>query len=412
MTTTHPFTPEEMMAICDGEMPTAEAQELAAHLEGCAECAEQMKQLREVSAAMAGWTAPQLSHGAERTMREELRRVEYGGKTGKGVRRLRRGRQRWGWWALGGVGAAVTAVLLIAIGVWTSHKTEPERMAQIIQGAPAGLAADNYVSNAQRQAFDERRQMAVLSSNIDGQPAEDKNGVLQAPTAQGPMIARTASLVIVVKDIGGARKTLDAILAREHGYAAQITVSTPDNDVPTLQASLRVPAQDLTAAIADLRALGRVANESESGEDVTQQHADLEQRLKTARETEDRLRAILQQRTDRMSDILQVEEEIARVRGEIESMEAEQTNLEHRVDFASIDLSLSEASSVSMGSSGSLAARVRDAFVGGFQHAADTVVGIFLFVVEYGLTILIWVAMVGVPALLLRRRYKRIQAKM
>ena len=33
---------------------------------------------------------------------------------------------------------------------------------------------------------------------------------------------------------------------------------------------------------------------------------------------------------------------IARVRGEIESMEAEQKALEHRVDFASVEIQLSE----------------------------------------------------------------------
>ena len=104
-------------------------------------------------------------------------------------------------------------------------------------------------------------------------------------------------------------------------------VNTPADDAPSLKASLRIPVANLAAAMKDLRGLGRVASESESGEDVTQQHADLDQRLKTARDTEERFRTILQQRTGTVSDVLQVEEEIARVRGDIESMEAEQTNL-------------------------------------------------------------------------------------
>jgi len=430
MTTTHPFAPEELMAICDGESSAAEAQELAAHVQSCAECAERVKQLREVSVAMAGWNAPQFSGSAERAMRDGLRRAAYGGKIGKGAGQLGRGRRRWVWWTLGSTGAAVAALLLIAIGVSVSHRPDRDMtfLAQPV-GAPsqagpadylepgpqagAGGGALNYVDRAQEQELAQRREFAAVSENLENSPRGGGGGAPspEAPPAQGPMIARTASLVIVVKDVNTARKSLDTVLAREHGYAAQITISTPDNDVPSLQASLRVPAQNLPAALADLRALGRVANESESGEDVTQQHVDLAQRLKTARETEDRFRAILAQRTGSVSDVLQVEEQIANVRGEIESMEAEQTNLEHRVDFASIDLTLSEASSVHVGGSGSLGARVRDAFVGGFQHAANTVIGIFLFVMEYGLTILIWIAIFAVPAILLRRRYKRIHAK-
>ena len=109
-----------------------------------------------------------------------------------------------------------------------------------------------------------------------------------------------------------------------------------------VEASLRVPASELAATLAELRSLGRVQRETQSGEEVPQQHADLLARLQNSREEEQRLRAILQQRTGKIDDVLQVEEEIARVRGEIESMEAEQKVLEHRVDFAAIDLELVE----------------------------------------------------------------------
>jgi hypothetical protein len=56
--------------------------------------------------------------------------------------------------------------------------------------------------------------------------------------------------------------------------------------------------------------------------------------------------------------------------------------------------------------------RLRNAFAAGYGNAAGTVVGIFLFLVAYGLTILIWMAILGVPVILLRRRYRRMHAKM
>jgi hypothetical protein len=405
MTTTHPFTPEEMMAIGDGEMSPAETRELEAHLRECAECAQQVKHLREVSAAMSDWHEPELSRRAAQTASGQAQRIAYGGRITKHTASLGHRGRRWVWWTMGSAGL-VAGLLLIAISISVSHRPAPGPGGAIMEAEPVQ-------SITRERRFEERRQMAALSDNLENEPAGIIGGAPppQASPAHGPMIARTATLVIVVKDIGAARKALDGLLAREHGYAAAITIATPDNDAPNVTASLRVPVQELTAAMADLRGLGRVTTESESGEDVTQQHADLDQRLKTARETEDRFRAILAQRTGSVSDVLQVEEQIATVRGEIESMEAGQTNLEHRVTFASIDLTLSEASSVRVGSSGSLAARVHDAFVGGFRHAADTLIGIFLFVVEYGLTILIWAAILVLPVVLLRRRYKKIHAR-
>jgi hypothetical protein len=40
------------------------------------------------------------------------------------------------------------------------------------------------------------------------------------------------------------------------------------------------------------------------------------------------------------------------------------------------------------------------------------VIGVFLFLAAYGLTILIWIALLGLPVYLLRRRYRRMRAKL
>jgi hypothetical protein len=239
------------------------------------------------------------------------------------------------------------------------------------------------------------------------------NADTRAFSASAPLIARTVSLTIVVKDFAPARASLDSILARHHGYAAQLTAATAENAPRSLQASLRIPAPELAAALADLKAIGRVENESQSGEEVTQQHADLVARLKNSRETEERLRAILEQRTGKIEDILQVEEEIARVRGEIEQMEAEQQALEHRVDFASVELELVEDYKAQLNPPApSISNRIHNAFVSGVRNAAEMLLGFVLFVEEDGPILLIWLAILGLPVILLWRRYRRMKARM
>ena len=173
-----------------------------------------------------------------------------------------------------------------------------------------------------------------------------------------------------------------------------------------------VPAPELAAALVELKALGRVHNESQSGEEVTQQHADLVARLQNSRETEERLRAILAQRTGRIEDILQVEQEIARVRGEIEEMESEQQALEHLVDFATVDLQLTEEYKASLSSpSASVSNRIQNAFVAGLRNAGETILGFVLFLEEDGPVLLIWLAILGLPVFLLVRRYRRVRTK-
>jgi hypothetical protein len=233
------------------------------------------------------------------------------------------------------------------------------------------------------------------------------------PNSQGPMIARTVSLTILVKDFAASRVALDKVLAQVHGYPATLTVNTPEGGGHSLQASLRIPAANLPSALSSLRTLGHVLSETQSGEEVTQQHADLVARLQNSREEETRLRAILEQRTGKIEDVLQVEEAIARVRGDIESMEAEQKSLEHRVDFATVDLQLTEQYTEQLNSSAeSASARMYNALIAGLRNASDTVLGIVLFLEEFGPAILVWLVILGVPALFIWRRYRRTRGAM
>ena len=399
--TTHPFTAEELMAFCDDELSTEETQAVDTHLAECRECADKVRQFRETSQSLREWSAPPAPKRIEDAVEEQLQAADQGrGGRGSKARFGRAGKRRWKPWVFGGA-SAVAAVLLIAV-IGISVESRRRELA---------FVATNSDAESPRPAPTAEMVSNQLSASSRGGGGGAPLPAPEATTApNAPLIARSVTLVVVAKDVAAARPTLDAILAKYHGYASEMDVNTPADDAPSLKASLRIPVANLDAAMRELRGLGRVASESESGEDVTQQHVDLDQRLKTARDTEDRLRTILQQRTGSVSDVLQVEEEIARVRGDIESMEAEQTNLEHRVDFASIDLSVTVDYGPTPGAA-PLSVRVRNAFVAGYRNAVGTVVGIFLFLVAYGLTILIWIAILGVPVYLLRRRYRRVRAK-
>ena len=233
-----------------------------------------------------------------------------------------------------------------------------------------------------------------------------------APAPPAPMIARTVSLMIVVKDLNKSRSALDAILTRRHGYTATMD-ATSSGGPRGFRASLRIPADEVAAAVADFKTLGYVTSESQSGDEVTQLHEDLEARLKTARATEERFRAILQQRTGSISDVLEVEESIARVRGEIESMEAEQTTLEHRVEFATVEISLTEEYKAQLSSpADSVSTRMHNAFVAGCRNAWETVLGFMLFSEEYGPALVVWGLIFVLPGVFVWRRYRHVLTRM
>jgi hypothetical protein len=439
--TTHPVAPEEIMAWLDGELPNGEAHAVAAHVDDCAECASLAAQFRSTTLTLSSWTVPVVSSQLEKSIMELAQQKCAGQRLPKQKLIVRLSFWTWKQWAIGS-GCAVIVILLAipASMTRTAYKVAPQhqqRMTEYLNQRIASQAIDGQSITDQESKVakgksrplegESRRLDSLVSSTTPG-IAADSNGLFhglgdhaqnsftiagQAPSAPAPMIARTASLTILVKDISAARSSLDTIVVQHRGYSAQITVDLSDSAPPRgIVASLRVPAPDLPSALADLRAIGRVQHEKQSGEEVTQQHTDLVARLQNSRETEQRLRDILAQRTGKIEDVLQVEEEIARVRGEIESMEADQKALEHRVDFAIVDLELVEDYNAPFNSpTQSTLTRMHNALVAGFHHATDTVLAMILFFEEYGPVILVWLVILGLPSLFVWRRYRKVRSQ-
>ena len=192
----------------------------------------------------------------------------------------------------------------------------------------------------------ERKAQADISSNLEySARSPDASAVqLNRPTTPpaAPMILRTAQITLVTQNLDKARAGMDQVVKRYSGYVGDLTISAPTDGARKLTANLRVPAAQLDAAIAELKTLGRVESESQSGQDVTAQYVDLEARLSNARKTEQRLIELLGQRTGKLSDVLEVETELSRVREEIERMEGERRLLSKQVEYATLNATIAE----------------------------------------------------------------------
>jgi len=422
--TTHPFAPEEIMAFLDGELSRAESASLAAHLEGCMECGELAAKLREMSKSLVQWQV----NAPKDSLEEHILQAVASGKSSEDalsalIPRLQSLFSRRLPWAL----ACLALSVLIGARLFRSSG-----FSYIPSAKSKEFTALVAPPDSARQAEAQARARYELSNDLKGgggtggysltfgNSISDKSAQSDADRGEQPdeakiynqpMIARTVSLAVVTKEFETSRKSLDAILTHHNGYSAQLSVTTPQGAARSLQASLRIPAPQLTAAVAELKSLGRVETESQNGEEVTQQHADLVARLKNSRETEQRLQAILAQRTGKISDVLAVEQEIARVRGNIEQMEAEQKNLEHRVDFATIDLTLSEEYKAQLGAPApSVSTLLHNALVNGLRTAADSFLSLVLFLSESVPVLLLWLAILALPVWQLWRRYRRAAA--
>jgi acetolactate synthase small subunit len=432
-TTMHSFTPEEIMAFLDGELSTDPVQSLSTHLGECIECQDIVTSFRKTAAALSHWAVPAVPTQLEASVAAAATKNSTSSERLPSTTPWRLGRRNLRRSTLALVGTAALFLLGIAVSIPAlNHRREAglhvaehgRQQAEIDKKkAPAtftdrieagGKKPNSLVTLVTPGAVADSNGMfhglgdhVQDSFSVNGQPITDQ----QSRVFTGPMIARTVSLSLVVKDFDPSRAGLDAILARHDGHSANLTVNTPQGAPRSLQASLRVPTPQLAATISELKALGRVEIETQSGEEVTRQHADLVARLKVSRETERRFLAILRERTGDVNQVLNAEQAIARVRGEIEQMEAEQKNIEHRVDFATIDLNLAEEYKAQLTTPApSVVMQLRNATINGFRNAFESLLALVLFLAESGPSLLLWLTLLGVPAWRLWRRYRRARA--
>ena len=436
ITERHPIEPEELMAYLDGELPLERAAEAAAHLEHCRDCQSIAADLQGVSRRLMAW---QVELGRDSEMPPRIVALLEKGrqeKTSESERQSWGGliHKRWKPVWIGGLAVAGLALLMMASSIFRERRGDgimgymngpaseanrdkaigrelPQgqankgRSSSMVTSATPRVAAD---SNGLFHGLGDRGQNAF---SVDGQPqlgvkTTTKSGTSRLPE-RGPMIVRTAGLTLVTKEFEKTHNELERILKLHGGYVGQLSVSAPANSGRTLTATLRIPAEQLDAALAELKKLGRIENESQSGEDVTQRYVDLQARLANARNTEQQLIDILRNRTGKLSDVLEVEQELDRVRGEIEEMEAERKNLAHQVDFATLNMTLTEEFEKPLqGVPISTLTRVHNAAVEGYTSMVDGLVSVILFLFSVGPTLLLWGAILFFPARAVWRRWR------
>src|SRR5205807_4844906 len=91
-----------------------------------------------------------------------------------------------------------------------------------------------------------------------------------------------------------------------------------------------------------IRRHGELRNQTLGTEDVTKAYLDTNARLKNARVMEQRLIDMLKTKTGKVSDLLQVEKELGRVREDIEKMQGDLKYWDSQVQFATVTISLAE----------------------------------------------------------------------
>ncbi|MFZ5918150.1 MAG: DUF4349 domain-containing protein [Chloroflexota bacterium] len=160
---------------------------------------------------------------------------------------------------------------------------------------------------------------------------------------QERMIVYTVDMEIIVKDAEVTMTELQNLATKVGGYLSGSN-SWKDEGLVRARATLRVPADQLDSALAQIRDLAMdVESLNRDSQDVTEEFTDLESNLRNLRTTEEELLELLktrQETTGETEAILEVHRYLTDIRGQIEQIQGRMNYLSNLSAMATLNIIL------------------------------------------------------------------------
>lgn len=228
-------------------------------------------------------------------------------------------------------------------------------------GIPTSVSSTGgtAVESGQVAPMADQTQLGNASTPDSAKSVEGERSTAPGEAQSGDrVVIVNASMEVRVDDVDSALDSVRAAVRKAGAEISDLSMSSGDGGVTPMPldsqgqdsqvrgpssaiVTIRVPADKLDALTDDVSVLGTVLAQTANATDVTEQSIDLKARLRNLRAEEARLRSFLD-RTEKVSDLLAVERELSRVRGEIEAMDAQLTYLERQAARATLTVALSE----------------------------------------------------------------------
>jgi hypothetical protein len=208
----------------------------------------------------------------------------------------------------------ITAVIVAACGSSASTAFR--------EGGPANAPGPVTAATAAPSAV---AAPGVPVQDGSGQAGPGSNGN-DAPGDNGPLVVKTGSVSLEVKDIDEAVLLARGRIVGLGGYVSDSERANRGDDASAL-ITYRIPASRWDEALDGLRGLAqKVTSEQTKAAEVTGQVVDLDARIANLRSTERALQAIMAQAT-RITDVLEVQNQLTSVQGQIEQLTAQRSHL-------------------------------------------------------------------------------------
>ncbi len=282
--------------------------------------------------------------------------------------------------------------------------------------ARTGCAEAEYKSEPKSAApvvaMDSSRSMGLaMRGGVKEDMYADASGAETKQSANSTALTRqiifNASVDLVVEDFTDVPQQVTALAKRFDAFVADSTISGETGTHRSGRWRLRVPAARFDEMLDAATKIGEVRSRSSTSQDVSEEYYDVEARIANHKKEEARLIELLADKTGKLEEVLAVEREIARVRGEIERAEGRMRVLKDLTALSTVTITAEEIQNYVPEESPAFGTEIRRSFQGSLDALQTFGKGLVLFLVAAGP----WLVALGIPLLLIllaiRSRWRR-----
>lgn len=186
------------------------------------------------------------------------------------------------------------------------------------------------------------------------------------------LIVKEGNLRFETADAKKTREIINNEVKQFNGYIAQDN-SSNYNSRTEYTVTIRIPAKDFESLLNGIsETASKIDSKNISAIDVTEEYIDVQARIKTKKEIEERYKELLK-KGNSIEDILNIESKLGELRADIESFEGRLKYLQSRISMSTLTVTFYEKGE----SSSSFGNELSSALSDGWDNMLTFVIGIF-----------------------------------
>lgn len=240
-------------------------------------------------------------------------------------------------------------------------------------------------------------------------------------TNQIRKIIYRADINILVTNYQAFYDGLNAELIKQNGYIENMNIGTNlgyDSDIKGNRDYkygtfvIRVPVASFNESFGALKALGKVRNENISSDDISMNYADTLNAVKNLEVREEALRKLMD-KAEKMEDIVKVDSELARVRGQIDSYKSTLNVWDNQVEMSTIVINFNEVKTIEpqIEMPESLSERIKNALIRSVNSFVDDLENILIGLFSNMIQLFIWAVVLFIIFKIIKKMKKNLFKK-